>query len=80
MVERHGYNVKRHSTTTDDGYILTVFRVTSKNKEPTKSPVFIQHGITLNSANWVDISNRSLGIYQLRIFVLDFLNIFLRSI
>jgi lysosomal acid lipase/cholesteryl ester hydrolase len=61
MVERHGYNVKRHSTTTDDGYILTVFRVTSKNKEPTKSPVFIQHGITLNSANWVDISNRSLA-------------------
>ncbi|CAH1378794.1 unnamed protein product [Tenebrio molitor] len=61
MVERHGYNIKKHSATTDDGYILTVFRVTSKDKEPTKAPVFVQHGIVTNSANWVDISNRSLA-------------------
>ncbi|CAH1378793.1 unnamed protein product [Tenebrio molitor] len=61
IVERHGYNIKKHSATTDDGYILTVFRVTSKDKEPTKSPVFVQHGVVTNSANWVDISNRSLA-------------------
>jgi hypothetical protein len=80
IVERHGYNIKKHSATTDDGYILTVFRVTSKDKEPTKSPVFVQHGVVTNSANWVDISNRSLGINKLiRIFISDFLNIYFSS-
>lgn len=42
------YNVEEHKVTTEDGYILTVFRVNSKdNKDPNSKPaVFLQHGIT----------------------------------
>ncbi|XP_068898904.1 lipase 1-like [Tenebrio molitor] len=61
MAERHDYNEETHSTTTDDGYILNVFRITSKNQKPTKSPVFVQHGIATNSGPWVDIGNRSIA-------------------
>ncbi|CAH1378797.1 hypothetical protein MTP99_002594 [Tenebrio molitor] len=61
MTERHEYDQETHSAITDDGYILNVFRITSKNQKPTKSPVFVQHGIATNSGPWVDIGNRSLA-------------------
>lgn len=42
------YNVETHKVETEDGYILTVFRVNSKSDKinpNSKPPVFLQHGI-----------------------------------
>lgn len=43
------YNLETHKVTTEDGYILTLFRVNSKtdNTDPNSKPaVFLQHGIS----------------------------------
>ncbi|RZC41030.1 lipase 1-like, partial [Asbolus verrucosus] len=60
MAERHNYKTEIYPVTTSDGYILTLFRIQSKEVD-TKKIVFLQHGITINSAPWVDIGNRSLA-------------------
>jgi len=39
--------------TTDDGYILSVFRVTSPDMKPGAHPIFLQHGLFSDSTTWV---------------------------
>ena len=51
-----GYDWEVHEVTTEDGYILNMFRLT-KNElgEPIaspKGPLLLQHGLTVNAANW----------------------------
>jgi len=52
----HGYAVEEHKVTTDDGYILTVFRIPGKLGEvPTnnKPVAFLQHGLLDLSFTWI---------------------------
>ena len=51
----YNYPVQRHFVTTDDGYILTVFRIQRKNsiiKEGLK-PIILQHGLVDSSDTWL---------------------------
>ena len=50
--------METHIVTTDDGYILTMFRIPhgkdgpGLNNEP-RPVVFVQHGLLCSSADWV---------------------------
>ncbi|KAK5643345.1 hypothetical protein RI129_007190 [Pyrocoelia pectoralis] len=63
IVRRHGYPVEVHNVTTDDGYILTVFRIPygRHGNTTSKKPVFLQHGITLNGGAFVLMGEKSLA-------------------
>lgn len=46
LIRYHGYEAEVHFVSTEDGYILTVFRCYSKNSSPNKlKPVIMQHGL-----------------------------------
>lgn len=63
MAKRHGYPILTYNVTTEDDYILTVYRIPhgiNKTQER-KQPVLIQHGAFQDAAVWVDIGERSLG-------------------
>src|SRR3990167_4946152 len=64
MVTPLGYPVSSHTTTTDDGFILKLFRIQAKNTKITngKPVVFLQHGLFDSSDNWVvNAESGSLG-------------------
>ncbi|XP_044270642.1 lipase member K-like [Tribolium madens] len=63
VTQRHGYQIKANSVTTSDGYILTVYKITSRKAQGPMKPMFIQHGVATNSGPWVDIGNRSIAFY-----------------
>lgn len=66
IVQRNGYPLEEYQVTTDDGYILTIFRI-PHGKEPEqispqkRKPIFLQHGMTLNSGTFVNIGKKSLA-------------------
>lgn len=49
------YPVDRYNVTTDDGYILTVFRIQKKNShiQTGLKPVILQHGLVDSSDTWI---------------------------
>lgn len=63
MVLRRGYPLEVYEVVTQDGYILTLYRIphNNVNVEAKRQPVFLQHGLLMDSAIWADIGNRSLG-------------------
>lgn len=55
-MERFGYTWKAYKVTTDDGFILTTFRITGNSDgpfTPTKPPVLIQHGDYDDAVAWL---------------------------
>ncbi|CAK1593026.1 unnamed protein product [Parnassius mnemosyne] len=53
----HGYHTEEHTVVTEDGYVLTIFRIPKgKNCEgPLKEPpVLIMHGLLMSSDLWLD--------------------------
>ena len=56
-MDKWGYTWEAYEVTTEDDYILTTFRITGKVGEsafsPTKGAVLIQHGYTMDAANWI---------------------------
>lgn len=57
LIRDRGYPVEEHYVSTPDGFILNLQRIprgrrTSNSKSP-KSVVFLQHGLTMDSTNWV---------------------------
>ncbi|KAF5294559.1 hypothetical protein FQR65_LT10751 [Abscondita terminalis] len=64
IIKNRGYPLEIHDVVTDDGYILTTFRIPhGKNDEIKKirPPIFLQHGVLLNSACFVNRGNKSLA-------------------
>ena len=57
QMDKWGYTWEAFEVTTEDDYILTTFRITGKVGEtafsPTKGAVLIQHGYTMDAANWI---------------------------
>jgi pimeloyl-ACP methyl ester carboxylesterase len=66
FVQSLGYPCETHTVTTEDGYILTMFRVQSKNQTTMKSNlpvVMLQHGFTDSGDTWViDDENDAPGL------------------
>ena len=56
MISREGYPAETHQVVTEDGYILTMHRIpyTKSSPQTDKRPaVYIQHGLTSSSADWL---------------------------
>lgn len=70
LIRYYGYEAEEHKVTTEDGYILTVFRCNSrKNMRMEKKPVVLQHGIVCTSDEFCEhIPSQGLGI-QIRYFI-----------
>lgn len=67
IIERNGYPVEIHDVTTEDGYILNLFRIPhGKTKERGQEgpPVYLQHGFGSSSACFVNIGPKSLGKWR----------------
>ena len=61
FMKHWGYTWEPYELTTDDGYILTTFRITGKKGEkiePDESlnPVMLMHGLGCDATSWVDPS------------------------
>lgn len=55
---------------TEDGYILTLFRIPNdpgKNLKVRKEPLFLMHGIVSTSATFLGLGKDSLGKYYLNL-------------
>lgn len=57
-----GYTWEAFKVTTDDAYVLTTFRITSKKgyqvveRDETLNPVMLMHGLACDATSWVDPS------------------------
>ena len=62
---KYGYDTERHFVTTEDGYILQIFRLVNKKHANTNStqPVLLQHGMCGSGMRWVDNKEKSPAIY-----------------
>lgn len=51
----YNYPVQIHDVTTEDGYILRVFRIQRKNSQVKEGlkPIFLQHGLLDSSDTWL---------------------------
>ncbi|XP_062540108.1 lipase 3-like [Armigeres subalbatus] len=65
LIEKYGYKVEVHSVTTEDGYMLTLFRIMPRKPSTSKKlPVFVMHGLLGSSADFVITGpNNSLAYY-----------------
>jgi len=66
IVAEHGYPVERHEVVTDDGFILTAFRIPrgarASHGAAARPPVLLQHGLLCSSFDWVNNGpDQSLG-------------------
>ena len=56
-VQKYNYTLEVHSIQTEDGYVLTYFRIQRKNKERVndqyKSVVLLQHGFIDSSDGFI---------------------------
>ncbi len=56
LVERYGYSAEEHYVTTEDGYILTIHRISAsplyKGRQK-RGIIFFQNGILASSDFWV---------------------------
>ena len=53
----YNYQWEDHTVTTEDGYELTVFRITGQGRKtytPDKPPVVIVHGQSMDAASWLE--------------------------
>ncbi|CAH0722280.1 unnamed protein product, partial [Brenthis ino] len=53
LSNKYGYSIEEHIITTDDEYLLTVFRILSKCDQVLKYPVILMHGISDTSDTWI---------------------------
>ena len=57
----NGCELETHSTTTIDGYVLTVFRINKKGSKKDGAPVFLQHGLFSSSETWIMNKEKSVA-------------------
>jgi len=66
LIKHWGYPAEKYDVTTDDGYILPLYRIphgrTEANKTTTRPVVFLQHGLENSAADWlINLPHQSAG-------------------
>ncbi|CAK1590803.1 unnamed protein product [Parnassius mnemosyne] len=54
---KHGYFTEEHTVYTEDGYLLTIFRMVKSKKcydQVKNPPVILMHGLLMSSDSWFD--------------------------
>lgn len=67
LTSEYGYISEEHKVVTEDGYILTIFRIVKSrncNGKIKSPPVFLMHGLLQSSDSWID-SGPSSGLAYL---------------
>lgn len=56
LTKEYGYPSEEHTVVTEDGYILTIFRMKGKNCQGPlkKPPVLLMHDLLMSSDSWLD--------------------------
>ena len=65
IVIENGFHYESHAVTTEDGYILNVFRITSDETQKGAPVVFLQHGVTDSADCWIMNYNSTAPAFQL---------------
>lgn len=67
LITKYGYTAETHGIETEDGYLLSVHRISGSKKYPPtygKPVVFLQHGLLASSATWIlNGPTKGLGIH-----------------
>lgn len=59
MINQDNYPSEVHTVTTEDGYILTLYRIPGSSGS---TPVYLQHGLLESAADWlIPGKEKSLG-------------------
>jgi len=61
IVMENGCELETHTTTTSDGYVLTVFRINKTGTKKFGYPVFLQHGLFSSSETWIMNNEKSVA-------------------
>jgi lysosomal acid lipase/cholesteryl ester hydrolase len=64
-VQSFGFKSEEHSVTTQDGYILTIFRIPGRLDDQSKHkkhPVYFQHGLVDSADSWILRGMDSVGM------------------
>ncbi|KAG5881668.1 hypothetical protein JTB14_010239 [Gonioctena quinquepunctata] len=65
IAKRYGFLLEHHAVTSEDGYILTIFRLvdTKKMNMRNRQPLVVEHGVLLDGISWMLSGNHSLAFY-----------------
>ncbi|XP_058839961.1 lipase 1-like [Topomyia yanbarensis] len=58
LIRKYGYEVEEHLVRTEDGYLLTMFRIPARRRKRRKHPVFMMHSLFSSSADYVAIGRK----------------------
>lgn len=61
LASKYQYTTEEHTAVTEDGYILTIFRILSKCEHTRQHPVLLLHGIFDSADLWI-IAGRKMGL------------------
>ncbi|CAG9562617.1 unnamed protein product [Danaus chrysippus] len=53
LVTKYGYNIEQHKVITEDGYVLTVYRIPPRINLKRNIPIFLMHGLLDSSDAWI---------------------------
>jgi len=53
LANENGFDCESYEVTTEDNYVLKMFRINKKGVQPTKPPVMFQHGLFSDSSTWI---------------------------
>ncbi|XP_001662493.2 lipase 1 [Aedes aegypti] len=57
LIRKYGYKVEEHEVVTEDGYLLTMFRIPGR-KGAKEYPIFMMHSLFSSCADWVLIGRK----------------------
>ncbi|XP_053618640.1 lipase 1-like [Plodia interpunctella] len=59
LARKYGYLSEKHTVITEDGYILTNFRMRARQCEGKRPPVLVMHGLLMSSDSYLDAGPRA---------------------
>lgn len=72
LIQKAGFHVETHIVQTEDGYLLTLYRIPSN-----ASSVLLQHGLLTSSADWI-IPGKDKGLGM--VFIGSYLIVVIKNI
>lgn len=64
IAKRYGYYLAKYEVVSEDGYYLTLHRLLHHESDfdNRRTPIFLQHGVSVSAGFWMMIGNNSLGM------------------